>query len=152
MKYLTLLLLVLLFVGCSAPQEPIFKGFRNIKTTTVSTKKITVTGNAVFQNPNTLGGEVVATNIEVMVNDISAGIIAQDLAIPVPASLEFAIPLTFNIAPRDLYENDRNGTLGGIINAVFNKKVDLHYLGTVQMKIAGFPHTLEVDHEEEVKF
>lgn len=151
LKNLTFLLFILGVAACSAPQEPIFIGFKDIKTTTISTKKITVTAQAQFHNPNTLAGEVTATDIEVMVNDVPAGNIEQDLTIPVAASSAFSIPLTFTMAPKDIYENDRNGALGGIINAVLTKKVNVHYLGTVKMKIAGFPYTLEVDHEEEVR-
>ena len=144
-------LLISTILGCSAPQEPIFKNFANIKTSNISTKKITITADALFHNPNTMGGEVTSTDIEVIVNDIPAGKINQDLAIPVPAGAAFSIPLTVNVSPKDIYENDRGGALGGIVNAVLKKKVDVHYKGTVKMKIAGFPYTLEVDYEEEVR-
>jgi len=151
LRNLTYLLFISAILGCSAPQQPVFKSFANIKSKNVSTKNITITADALFHNPNTMGGEVTATDIEVIVNDVSAGKINQDLAIPVPAQAEFSIPLTVNVSPKDIYENDRNGALSGIINAVLNKKVDVHYKGTVKMNIAGFPYTLKVEYEEEVR-
>ena len=151
LRNFTLLLLTSVIFGCSAPQQPIFKSFSNIKSTNVSSKNITITANALFHNPNAMGGEVTATDIEVIINDVTAGKINQDLAIPVPANAAFSVPLTVTVSPKDIYENDRNGALGGIINAVLTKKVDVHYKGTVKMKIAGFPYTLDVDYEEEVR-
>ncbi len=138
-------------LGCSAPQKPVFKSFDNIKSTNISTKNITITADALFHNPNTMGGEVTATDIEVIANDVSAGRINQDLAIPIPARSAFSVPLTVTVSLKDIYENDRGGALGGIVNAVLKKRVDIHYKGTVKMKIAGFPYTLEVDYEEVVR-
>ncbi|MEL7220678.1 MAG: hypothetical protein AAGJ93_05120, partial [Bacteroidota bacterium] len=77
--------------------------------------------------------------------------IVQDVAIDVPANSEFTIPLTFDAAPKDIFENDRNGVIGGILNAALSRKVDVHYRGEVVMKIAGIPYTLPIDYEEEVK-
>ena len=151
LRNFTFLLLISAILACNAPQEPVFKRFANIKSTNISTKNITITADALFQNPNTLGGEVTATDIEVIVNDVPAGKINQDLAIPVPANAEFIVPLTATISPKDIYDKDRGGALGGIVNAVLKKKVDVHYKGTVKMKIAGFPYTLKVDYEEEVR-
>lgn len=147
----TLVLLCLFTTtSCSRPQEPIYKGFEGLKASTISTKRITLSGEAVYHNPNALGGEVTSTDIEVIVNDIPAAKIEQTMSIPVPATAEFGIPLECNISPKDIYENDRNGALGGIINAVLTKKVDVQYRGQIVVKIAGFSYTMPVDYEEEV--
>lgn len=146
------LLFLLLFctLSCSGPQEPVYKGFEGLKANTISTKRISLSGEAVYHNPNAIGGEVVSTDIEVIVNDVLAATIEQENSIPVPATAEFRLPLVCNISPKDIFESDRNGTLGGIINAVLSQKVDVHYLGEIKMKIAGVTFTLPVDFEEEV--
>lgn len=145
------LLLILFTIACSGPQEPIFKKVDNIRSTSVSTKKVTITADAIYHNPNSLGGELSGIDIEVEVNGVNAAKIVQDVAIDVPANSEFIIPLTFDAAPKDIFENDKNGVIGGILNAALSRKVDVHYRGEVQMKIAGIPYTLPIDYEEEVK-
>jgi hypothetical protein len=150
-KQICFLLLVFFLSACSAPQEPIFLKINNIRSTNVSTRKITITAEAVYHNPNSVGGELSAIDVQVEVNGIDAAKIIQDVAIAVPARSEFSVPLTFDAAPLDIFENDRNGVIGGILNAALSRKVMLHYRGEVSMKIAGIPYRLPIDYEEEVK-
>ena len=145
------LFLLLLTLACSQPQEPIYKGFEGLKANTISTKRITLSGEAVYHNPNAFGGEVVSTDIQVIVNDVPAATIQQEVSIPVPATAEFRLPLTCNVSPKEIYENDRNGALGGIINAVLTRKVDVQYKGEIVVKIAGINFSTPIDYEEEVE-
>ena len=138
-------------LNCSGPQEPVYKGFSDIKADMISTKRITLSGEAQYYNPNALGGEVVSTDIQVIVNDIPAADIQQTTSIPVPAESDFSLPLICNIEPKTIFENDRNGALGGIINAVLSKKVDVHYQGEIVVKFAGVSFALPVDVEDEVE-
>ena len=117
----------------------------------ISTKRITLSGEAIYHNPNSINGEVVSTDITVKVNDIPAAEIQQTTSIPVPAVAEFSLPLVCNISPKTIFDNDRNGALGGIINAVLTRKADVHYLGEIVVKIAGITFTLPIDVEEEVE-
>ena len=145
------LFLLLLTLACSQPQEPIYKGFEGLNANTISTKRITLSGEAVYHNPNAFGGEVVSTDIQVIVNDVPAATIQQEVSIPVPATAEFRLPLTCNVSPKEIYENDRNGALGGIINAVLTRKVDVQYKGEIVVKIAGINFSTPIDYEEEVE-
>lgn len=144
-------LLLFLVLSCARPQEPIYKGFEGLNAKTISTKRITLTGEAVYHNPNAFGGEVVSTDIEVFVNDVPAATISQEVSIPVPATAEFRLPLECNVSPKEIYENDRNGALGGIINAVLSKKVDVQYRGEIVVKLAGVSFTVPVEYEEQVE-
>ena len=150
-SYLILLGGLLGLFNCSGPQEPVYKGFSELTADMISTKRITLAGEAHYYNPNALGGEVVSTDIKVIVNDIPAADIQQTTSIPVPAESDFSLPLVCNIAPKTIFENDRNGALGSIINAVLSKKVDVHYQGEIVVKFAGISFTLPVDVEEEVE-
>ncbi|MEL6972609.1 MAG: hypothetical protein AAFZ63_23895 [Bacteroidota bacterium] len=151
LSYLVWLISMFTLVNCSGPQEPVYKGFSEINADMISTKRITLSGEAQYYNPNAFGGEVVSTDIQVVVNDIPAADIKQTTTIPVPAESDFSLPLVCNVAPKTIFENDRNGALGGIINAVLSRKVDVHYQGEIVVKFAGIPITLPVDVEEEVE-
>ncbi len=152
MRSSTLLAVVLLFLGaCSGPQEPVFKKVENIRSEMISTGRISISGDALYFNPNTISGTVTATDITVFANDIDAATIEQSLEIEAPAQSEFRIPFTFTTTPRAILQQDAGGALGGILNAVLNKKVDLRYEGFVTIKVAGIPFNVEVDYEEEVE-
>ncbi|MEL7423144.1 MAG: hypothetical protein AAFN81_09150 [Bacteroidota bacterium] len=151
LPYLLLLSSMFTLFACSGPQEPVYKGFSDLNADMISTKRITLSGEAQYYNPNPFGGEVVSTDIKVTVNDIPAAEIEQTTSTPVPAEADFSLPLVCNIAPKTIFDNDRNGALGGIINAVLSRKADVHYQGEIVVKFAGVPITLPVDVEEEVE-
>lgn len=136
--------------SCSSPQEPVFKTLDNVKTTKANAQEITVTAEAVYFNPNGISLTLSATDIDVFANDVEVAKIAQDLAAEIPAKSEFRIPLTFSAKPRDIYQKDKGGLIGGALNALLNKKVDVRYSGTVTVKMLGIPYTSEIDYEEVV--
>jgi LEA14-like dessication related protein len=148
--YLFLALLGTLFGACTRPQEPIFKRLAELKATKVSTREITISGQAVYHNPNALGLTLTATDIEVFIEDLPVAHIQQDLAIEVPAQAEFRVPLTFRAKPQDIYQNDRNGLIGGAINALLNKQVEVHYQGSITVSMAGINYEAPIDYREEV--
>lgn len=143
--------LISLVLSCTGPQEPIFTGMENLKVDMISTGRITITGDAVYHNPNAIGGTLTATSINVTVNEVEAATIDQNVEIPVPAQSEFRVPLTFNTTPREIFKRDAGGLLGGVVNALVDKKVKVHYDGQVTVKLAGIAYTAPIEYEEEVE-
>lgn len=148
--FVSISLLGLVF-SCTGPQEPIFTGMENLKVDMISTGRITITGDAVYHNPNAIGGTLTATAINVTVNEVEAATIEQNVEIPVPAQSEFRVPLTFNTTPREIFNRDAGGLLGGVVNALVDKKVNVHYEGQITVKLAGISYTAPIEYEEEVK-
>jgi len=139
-----------LLTACTSPQEPIFKRLEGVKTSKLSTKEITITGQAIYHNPNGLGLTLEGTDIDVIVDGITVAKIQQDLEVKVPAQAEFSVPITFSAKPQDVYQANKGGVIGGAINALLNKKVKVRYQGTITVRIAGIKHTTPIDYEEEV--
>lgn len=140
--------LVGLVFSCTAPQEPVFIGMDNLKVDMISTGRITVTGDAVYHNPNAIGGTLTATSIEVAVNEVGAATIDQNMEIPVPAQSEFRVPLLFNTTPREIFQRDAGGVLGGVVNALVDRKVAIRYKGWVVVNLGGVSLTVPIEHEE----
>lgn len=150
MKKLLFLLFIASFWSCTGPQEPVFLRLENAKATNISTKKITITADALFHNPNAIGGTLTATNIDVISNDVKIATVEQNIESILPAQAEFSIPLTFSTSPKELFQKDGKGILGGVINALLDKSVKLKYKGNLTFKLAGISFDSPIDLEEVV--
>ncbi|MEN8786217.1 MAG: hypothetical protein ABF264_08440 [Flavobacteriales bacterium] len=69
MKHLTLLLFSLLFLSsCTLTSETDFVKLNNYKKMQLNKKKLELSTNAYFHNPNDVGCEVVKTEVKLLVN------------------------------------------------------------------------------------
>lgn len=136
--------------SCSGPQEPKFLRLDHIKVSKISTKNINFTAEAIFHNPNVIGGSLSSTDILVLANGVEVATIAQNETAKIPANADFSVPFHFSTSPKKIFDDDSNGLLGGVINAVLKKSIDLHFKGNVHFKFAGVPFKTKIDLEEEV--
>ena len=72
-KKLTLLLFIIASTSCGIKQKPKFIKVDSIKLINANPTKITLSANALFNNPNLIGGRVITNGVKVYVNDISFG-------------------------------------------------------------------------------
>ena len=151
MKNIILLLITAAIWSCAGPQEPEFIRLEHIKAANISTKKINFTGDAIFRNPNAFGGYLTSTDIIVVTNGIEVARIEQHETTNIPANAAFSIPIHFSTSPKKLFETETNNMLGGVINALLKKSIDLQFKGRVHFKFSGIPFKTDVDFEEEVK-
>ena len=144
------LLIILACSSCSKPQKPSFKKVRDIEVDMISTSRISIKAKAVYHNPNQIGGLLTKTEVKVQANDIEVADITQTLDTPIPAGSDFEIPLNFETSPKKIFESDKGGIIGSVINAVANRKIELHYKGHATISLAGIPYRIPVDYKEEV--
>ena len=139
---------VLLLTSCSAPQEPIFKNMKNVTARMVSAQEVMVTGIAVYENPNAVGGDLTAMSVHVQVDEIDVGKLEQDLSVAVLANSIFEVPFEFRFDPAKIFKE--KGVLGSIISILENKSVDVKYEGTITMEMMNVSFDIPVDFEESV--
>jgi hypothetical protein len=148
MKKLIILSTVLItFLNCTVTEKPTFVGIQNIKVTERSSKNITFVANALFLNPNDIGGELQTDGIKIFVNNNEMGYVSAD-NFEVPAKKEFTIPLKGHIPTDSLFSNKN---LSGLLGSLFSKKVKVQYTGEIKYKVFGFSHSYTVDETEDVK-
>ena len=148
MKRLIILSTILLtFFSCSVTEKPEFINIKNIKVLESNSKFITITADAIFINPNDIGGELKTDAIKVFVNDTEMASISTK-NFEVPAKKEFSIPLQANIPTDSLFSNK---SLGNLIGSLFSKKIKVQYKGDIKYKVFGFSHSYEVDQTEDIK-
>jgi hypothetical protein len=128
-------------------KKPEFIGIENIKVLESTSKYITFTAEALFINPNDVGGEIQTDEIKIFVNENEMSTVSTEL-FEVPAKKEFSIPLKANIPTDSLFSNK---SIGGLIGSLFSKKIKVQYKGDIKYKVFGFSSTYAVDKTEDIK-
>ena len=142
-------LLLLSLSSCSKLQEPILKNFGKIEVSEIKGGIVTVAAEALYENPNSIGGRLNKVVIDVWANDNKIGQIDQDMDLKIEPNSEFSVPLVITF-PISEITKDQSNLLGGLLRAVLNKKVDMEYKGILRVRLAGIPFKLTIDQEEEV--
>ena len=147
-RFLLFSLLTFLF-ACSQPMEPTFKEITSIEVEEIKGGNVTIAAEALYHNPNSLGGNLDGILIDVWANDNNIGKIDQELDVEIEANSEFTIPLVITFPLSELTK-DQGSLLGGLLKAVLDKKVDMEYKGNLKLSLAGIPFKVPVEVEEEV--
>ena len=146
-KKLSLLSLTfLLLFSCSFTEYPEFVGVENVKIIDKNFRTFTLSADAHFKNPNDVGGTLKTDKLNVFINDMEVATIVTK-AFNVPSKKEFTIPLTVKISTTKII--DKNN-IGGILNSLKSKKINLQYKGAIDYKVAGFSSSYDVDYSEEI--
>ena len=142
--------LVLLMNSCSLKKKPIFIKVDNIKIISIISDTISLKANAFFENPNNLGGTISSDEIKLIINGKQVAEIFLD-KFKVPAKKAFSIPLTAVIPTKRVFENSKNGILGGLINSFLNRSIKLQLKGNLKYKVFGFSNTYTIDQSSFIK-
>lgn len=146
-KLIILSTLLITFISCSVKEKPEFLRVENIKVLKSTSSTITLTADALFMNPNDIGGELKTDEIKVFVNGNEMASVSTE-SFEVPAKKEFSIPLTANV-PTDSLLSDKN--LSSLLGSIFSKTINVQYKGYIRYKVFGFSHTYAVDKTEDIK-
>lgn len=142
--------LFLLMHSCSVKEYPVFIKVDNVKLIAVASDTIRLQVNAYFQNPNDVGGKISTDEIKVIINGAEVARVSSD-EFKVPARNEFSIPLKVVIPSKRIFENNKNGILGGLINSIFKKSIKVTFKGDLKYKVFGFSNTYPVDITKDLK-
>ena len=149
-KNFTILLLLCFTTACTLKQKPEFIKVDNIQLVEANSKQITLSADALFNNPNSVGGRLNTKGVNVFVNDISFGFISAE-EFKVPPKDNFTIPLQIDINTIELLGKDPNGFLSGLLNSVMNKNLKVTYKGIIEFKALGINYKYPIDKTEIVK-
>jgi len=149
-KKLTILLLIMLTISCSVKEKPIFIKVDDIKLLESNSRNLTLTANALFNNPNDIGGLLNTEGVNVYVNDILMGFVSAE-EFKVPANENFKVPLQIDIDPKKLFDKNPNGFLGGLLNSVMNQSLTVKYEGVINFKTFGFTYKYPISKTEAIK-
>ena len=141
----------LLITSCQVSEEPEFIRIGESKVVKLNKDAVIISSNAHFYNPNDIGCDIVATNINVDVNGIPVGDVKQNGSIALEANQNFSIPLSINFPP-STFIKDRLGLINIALGSIQNKMIEVQYAGTVTLSKLGVEFDIEVEGEEEIPF
>ncbi len=149
MKQFTILLVLFsLFTSCVSKKIE-YQDVENIAILKLDAKEITLSVDAIFKNPNVLGGKVIPENIIVYIDEKKITTV-KSKEFKVPAVKEFAVPLEVTIPFNKIPGNENGGLLGAVLGS-FNKTHEVTFKGKINYKVMGVKSTYNVNHTEKLK-
>jgi len=146
-KLIILSTICIAFISCSVNEKPQFIGVENIKVLESTSKYVAFTADALFKNPNDIGGELQTDEIKLFVNDNEMASVSTE-SFKVPAKKEFTITLKTKVPTDSVFSNK---SIVGLIGSLFSKKVKVQYIGDITYRALGFSYTYNIDKTEDVK-
>lgn len=145
-SFLFLIIHILIIAACNAPQAPEFKNVENVKIAGFGGNSVTLTGDALFNNPNSFGLTITGADLDIFVDGDKVGHIDQVAKATVNAKSDFAVPLKTLLS---LSESSK-GLIGKALTVLGNKgKVKTKIKGTITVDALGIPIPIPVEHEED---
>lgn len=142
-----LLLLATFLISCSNPMNPEFKTMENVKFKSASISKklnFTLTADAIFYNPNVVGINISALDLDIMINKKKVSKIRQDVSAKIASKSDFKLPVEFDVPLTEVFK-DLELSLGDIFK---KQEIDYHIKGTATVNVAGIDIEIPVDYED----
>lgn len=149
----SILLLGFLFVlSCDQVKvkEPTFVRLGKVSPTKIGRDTIAVSCDAIYNNPNLLGGILEQTNVNVYINDNFVTQVTQRLHTEIPGNQEFILPLTIKVPVENLLKS-KGSLLDNVLQTLVTRSFTLRYSGEAKFKFAKIPMTIPIEREETVK-
>ena len=137
-------------VGCSVTKKPVFLKVDDVKVVSFKMDTLRLGATAYFENPNDVGGKISTDEIKVIVNGAELAQVSSE-EFKVPSRKQFSVPLTVVVPAKRVFENNRNGLLGGLINSFLNKSIKVQFKGDLKYKVMGFSKVYPINQTKEIK-
>ncbi len=144
-------LLITLICGCFLNKQPTFIKVDKVKVASFSGDTIRLKAEAFFTNPNDVGGRISSDEIKVIINGAEVAQVSSE-EFKVPARKNFTMPLVVVIPANKVFENNKNGILGGLLNSFLKKSIKVQFKGEIKYKVFGYSSVYPVDQIQEIKF
>jgi hypothetical protein len=145
--FLILSTLFLTFSACTISEKPEFIALQNFEVIESTSKQITLQADALFKNPNDVGGTLETEGIAVVVNGNNLAKVSSK-SFNVPAKKDFTIPLKAIIPTDSLYSNNN---LSGLLGSLLTKKMKVQFKGELKYKVFGFSHIYDIDEIQDIE-
>jgi len=104
--------------------------------------KTSLTGDAVFYNPNSSRMKLRQIKIDIYLDGEKTAEVNQNTKVVAKPRSEFTVPVAI-----DLSDNVKISDL--LLNVLGGKKREVHYKGHLKVNLNGIPMRIPIDHKEE---
>ncbi len=146
-RILFILLFFTLVFNCTVREQPEFIGLENIKVLNSTNQSITLSADALFINPNDVGGNLKTDDLKIFINNTKVANVVSD-KFKVPSKDNFTIPLIVAIATDSILNNK---SLGGLLGSLISQRLKVQYKGDIKYTIFGYSSVYPVDETQELK-
>lgn len=136
-----------LVFNCTVNKQPEFLGLENIEVVDSNINKITLSADALFINPNDVGGTLKTDDLKVFINDTEVANIVSE-SFDVPSKNNFKIPLTIDVDTDSIIDKK---SLGSSLGSLISQQLEVQYKGEIKYKVFGYSSTYNVDETQNVK-
>lgn len=136
-----------LVFNCTVTEKPEFIGLDKIKVINSNLKSITLSADAMFKNPNDVGGKLKTDDLKVYINNTEVAKIVSD-EFDVPSKQNFTIPLVVSVATDSLIDKK---SLGGLLGSLLSQQLEVRYKGEIDYKVLGYSSSYSVDELQKIK-
>jgi len=148
MKQIAILLFLFSITTSCVSKKIEYQSVENIQILKLDAKEITLSADAIFKNPNILGGKVTPENIIVYIDEKEITTV-KSKEFKVPSVKEFSVPLEVTIPFNKLPGNENGGLFGAVLSSFKTHKVT--FKGNLNYRVVGIKSTYKIDHTEELK-
>lgn len=145
-----LVLILLSLSSCAVRKNPEFVKVDSVRVISFDPKNIRLSADAIFKNPNDIGGTLSSDGVDVWVNGEHVAKVTSK-PFKVPAKKEFALPMIVEIPTKKIFNNKNSGFLTSIIDAVKNNSIKVQFRGELKFKTFGFSHVFPVNSSQLIK-
>ena len=146
-RFLFISIFFTLLFNCTVTEQPEFIGLENIKVVNSNIQSITLKADALFINPNDVGGSLKTDDLKVYINETEVATVVSD-KFDVPSKKNFTIPLIVSVATDSIIDKK---SLGGLLGSLISQKLKVQYKGDIKYKVLGYSSTYLVDETQELK-
>jgi len=146
---LRFLVLLIVFNSCTLTKYPEYKGVSDIRIIKANKTEFVVEMRLIYHNPNDVGGTLQAKDIKVFIDSVQVANANSEI-FHIPKQKEFTVPLTTSIPFKKVYENNKGGLLGSVLDVISNKKVSLSYKGDIRYSLGSFHYDYPLDYTQEL--
>ncbi len=147
----TIILSLAFLFSCSGPEAPVFQKLENVKFKSASIGKwnFVLTADAVFNNPNPVGAEMTALDLDLFINGKKVSDITQNVTATIGGSTEFQLPIEIDVPMKEVFKDIKLD----LTDILKKQSVEYELKGTATVSVAGVKVKVPIEYEdkEEIK-
>lgn len=134
----------LLLSSCRAPQELVYKDFKNFSIEKLGFSSSSVKMDLVYYNPNNFGLQLKRTDLDIFIDGNYLGHTIQDYQVTIPKRADFTIPLKIDVDMKNILKN--------AIGSLFGQEVTVRVIGKIKVGKANVYKSFPVNYEGKQQF
>ena len=148
-QFIGILFISILISACSKPQAPDFKKVNNVRVTGQTGMIYTIAADAIYENPNGIGGQLTGMEMDVYVDDVRVTHISQTKDAVIHPETEFTVPIVCEVDSEKLLKENQ-GFLKGALNKLLKNSLEIRYEGHLKTKFLDVEFKVPVSYSEDV--